>query len=287
MAEKAISENITWTNKIRPTENKKKESGKFSEWAKRAREKYAGYRALGWVILIGLILLWQYASTRRLINPTIASSPSRIWEKFVSMIRDGSLARHVLTSLGRVFKGFLIGGLLGLILGFLCGLYPKFEAVADLFIGLLRPIPPIAWIPVLILALGIGESSKVTVIAIGSFWPMLLNSMEGVKGADKSLLELGDVLEKDKKTQIFKIILPSAIPSIFTGARLAISRAWSCVVTAEMIAASAGVGYLIQYARELSQPALMFTGVAVIGLIGLLIDAIMKLLEKKLLYWAN
>ena len=101
------------------------------------------------------------------------------------------------------------------------------------------------------------------------------------------MLELGRVLEKDRKTVIFKIILPSAVPSVFTGARLGISRAWSCVVTAEMIAASAGVGYLIQYARELSQPAVMLVGVAVIGLIGLLIDSAMMAVQKRLLQWNN
>ena len=155
----------------------------------------------------------------------------------------------------------------------------------NLYIGILRPIPPIAWIPFLILALGIGELSKITVIAIGSFWPLLLNTIEGVHAADESLLELGSVLEKDRKTVIFKIILPSAIPSVFTGARLGISRAWSCVVTAEMIAASAGVGYLIQYARELSQPAVMLVGVAVIGLIGLLIDSAMMAIQHRILKW--
>lgn len=242
-------------------------------------------KILSWVILIAIIVFWQIASGKSWINPTVMSQPSKIWEKFIQMIGDGSLLKHILTSLGRVLKGFVYGAGLGLVLGLLIGLSEKFETVANLFVGILRPIPPIAWIPLLILALGIGEESKVTVIAIGSFWPMLLDTINGVKSTDKQLLELGTTLEKSKRTVIFKIILPSAIPAIFTGARQAISRAWSCVVTAEMIAASMGVGFLIQYARELSQPALMFVGVAAIGFIGLLIDWIMMRLEKRLLYW--
>lgn len=252
---------------------------------KKKGKTYIGLRILSWAIVIALFIFWEIASTNHWINPTIMSKPTKIWERFVRMVSNGTLFSHVLASLGRVFKGFLIGAGLGLVLGLLIGLSEPLEVVANLFIGILRPIPPIAWIPLLILALGIGEESKVTVIAIGSFWPMLLDAISGVKSTDRELLELGRTLEKSRKTVILKIILPSAIPAIFTGARQSISRAWSCVVTAEMIAASMGVGFLIQYARELSQPALMFVGVAVIGLIGLLIDWITMKLEKKILYW--
>jgi sulfonate transport system permease protein len=242
-------------------------------------------KIVSWIILVLIVVLWQIASEKQWINPTIMSTPVKIFTKFMQMLKDRSLLRHIGASVGRVLKGFLIGGGLGLVLGLLIGLSKNLETVANLFIGILRPIPPIAWIPLLILALGIGEESKVTVIAIGSFWPMLLDTIHGVKSTDKDLLELGRTLEKDRKTVIVKVILPSAIPAIFTGARQSISRAWSCVVTAEMIAASMGVGFLIQYARELSQPSLMFVGVIVIGLIGLFIDWSMMKLEKKLLYW--
>ena len=240
---------------------------------------------LAWAVLVGVLLLWQIAGDKGWISVAILSSPSRIFDKFIQMLGNGSFFKHIFTSLGRVIKGFVIGAGIGLLLGLLIGLSKRLEAFTNLFIGLFRPIPPIAWIPLLILMLGIGEQSKVTVIAIGSFWPMLLDTIHGVKSTDKALLELGNVLEKSRLSVVLKIILPSAVPAIFTGARQAISRAWSCVVTAEMIAASSGAGYLIQYARELSQPALMFVGVAMIGLVGLTIDFLMMKLEKKLLNW--
>lgn len=245
------------------------------------------WKILSWVSLVLLVILWQWAGSRQLINTSILPKPALILEKLADMILDESLVRYTLVSLKRVFLGYCLGGGIGLVFGFMIGLNRRLEQFINLYIGILRPIPPIAWIPFLILALGIGELSKITVIAIGSFWPLLLNTIEGVHAADESLLELGRVLEKDRKTVIFKIILPSAVPSVFTGARLGISRAWSCVVTAEMIAASAGVGYLIQYARELSQPAVMLVGVAVIGLIGLLIDSAMMAVQKRLLQWNN
>ena len=245
------------------------------------------WKILSWVSLVVFVILWQWAGSRQLVNTSILPKPALILEKLADMILDGSLVRYTLVSLKRVFLGYCLGGGIGLVFGFMIGLNRRLEQFINLYIGILRPIPPIAWIPFLILALGIGELSKITVIAIGSFWPLLLNTIEGVHTADESLLELGRVLEKDRKTVIFKIILPSAVPSVFTGARLGISRAWSCVVTAEMIAASAGVGYLIQYARELSQPAVMLVGVAVIGLIGLLIDSAMMAVQKRLLQWNN
>lgn len=248
--------------------------------------RYLWY-ALSWVLLVAFLFLWQFSAQNRWVNPTIVSMPTKIWDRFVSMVSNGSLFNHIGASLGRVLQGFLIGGAAGLLLGLLMGLSPRFEAVSNLFVSLLRPIPPIAWIPILILAMGIGEGSKIAVISIGSFWPMLLDTINGVRSVDRQLLELGDVLEKDRKTKVFRLVLPSAIPSIFTGARQAISRAWSCVVTAEMIAASSGVGFLIQYGRELSQPPLMFVGVTVIGLIGLAIDWLTSRLERRLLYWSR
>ena len=154
-------------------------------------------------------------------------------------------------------------------------------------IGILRPIPPISLIPFFILWLGIGEKSMLTIIAIGTFWSVLLNTIQGFQDTDPKLIELARVFGKNRFIILFKIILPSAIPSIFTGLRLGISHAWTAVVTAEMIAASSGVGYMIQIARELVQPDLLLLGIACIGIIGLIIDTIMVILLKKIVYWKN
>lgn len=141
------------------------------------------------------------------------------------------------------------------------------------------------WVPVLILWLGIGETSKVIVITIGTFWPVLLNTVHGIKNVDKRYLEVGSVLEKKRKIVLAKIILPSALPSIFTGLRIGLGNAWMSVVGAELIAAASGIGYLISYARELSQPDVMLVGVFSIGIIGLLIDMLLKKVEKWALRW--
>jgi sulfonate transport system permease protein len=201
------------------------------------------------------------------------------------MIKSGELFKHLGISIYRVIQGYLLGATLGILIGILIGLFKVAEEAFSLIFGLLRPIPIIAWMPVLILWLGIDEASKITVIAIGSFWPVLLNVVDGIKNVDKKYLEVARILEKSKFDTLIKIVLPSALPSIFTGLRVGIGIAWMCVVGAELIAASSGIGYLIMYSRELLQSDVMFVGVFSIGITGLLIDWLLKIIELRLLRW--
>lgn len=232
-----------------------------------------------------IVILWEIFSDKGLINASILPSPIIIWDTLVQMAQSGELLKHLEVSLARVLKGYAIGCILGISIGTLMGLVKKFERALVLLIGLLRPIPVIAWVPMLILWLGIDETSKVTVIAIGTFWPVLLNTIHGIVSTNKKYLEVGEILEKNKTTVLLKIIFPSAMPSIFTGLRIGIGSAWMSVVGAELIAASSGIGYLISYARELSQPDVMIVGVISIGIIGLSIDTLIKIIQKRVLRW--
>ncbi|MHC1681946.1 MAG: ABC transporter permease [Clostridiaceae bacterium] len=231
------------------------------------------------------ISLWQFFSGIGKINASILPAPKTIWETLLSMIESGDIFKHLGTSIVRVVKGYLLGGLLGITLGTMMGLIKRLDKALTVIIGLLRPIPVIAWVPMLILWLGIDEASKITVIVIGSFWPILLNTIHGIKNTDKKYLEVARTLEKSNALILFKVVLPSALPSIFTGLRIGIGNAWMSVVGAELIAAASGIGYLISYAREVSQPDMMLVGVCSIGIIGLLIDFLIKAIEKKVLRW--
>ena len=208
-----------------------------------------------------------------------------IGEAFFPSWRRGELWDNLKVSLGRVLQGFALGAGLGTCLGLAMGLFPKLEKSLSFLTGLLRPIPTIAWVPALILWLGIGEGSKITVIAVGSFWPVLLSASQGVRSVSPHYLEVARILEKDRWTLLTRIILPSALPSLFTGYRVGMGIAWASVVGAELIAASSGIGYMIMYAREVSQPDVMLVGVAAIGLTGFLIDFILLKIEKRLLKW--
>lgn len=243
--------------------------------------------SLGWGFLIPVLLLifWQIAGDQEIINSSIMPKPSILGQRFSELLQDGTLWDNLRISLLRVLSGYLLGAALGLFLGIIIGFSKTAQKLSSVMIGLFRPIPALACIPILILLLGIGEESKIVVIMIGSFWPMLLNTIQGIHNVDPKLLELGRVLEKGRLETIFQIILPSAFPSIFTGLRLGISASWTNIVAAEMIAASSGMGHMISYAREMSQPASVLIGIFSIGIIGLLIDSFVIFIQKKVIYW--
>ncbi|MCH3965144.1 MAG: ABC transporter permease [Clostridium sp.] len=247
--------------------------------------KFIGRIGIALIVPIILIILWQILSDRGLIKQSVLPSPHTIFLAFIDMVKSGDLARNLSISILRVIKGYCIGASLGIICGIFIGLFRIAENAVDLLIGFLRPIPIVAWVPVLILWMGIGEASKITVIVIGSFWPILINTIYGIKGADKKYLEVSEILEKSKLETLEKIVFPSALPSIFTGLRIGIGSAWMSVITAEIIAATSGIGYSISYARELSQPDIMLVGVASIGVIGFLIDYIIKKLQILVVRW--
>lgn len=243
------------------------------------------YSLIRIVVPIVLLTGWEIASRLGYIKPIILPSPSAIILAFEDIIKSGELFQHLGISIARVLQGFAIGAFVGIVLGIVIGLFKKIDQALSILLGVLRPIPIMAWIPVLILWMGIDEASKITVIAIGSFWPVLVNVIDGIKNVDRKYLEVARILEKNKFQILTKVVFPAALPNIFTGLRIGIGIAWMCVVAAEMIAATSGIGYLIMYSRELLQSDVMFVGVFSIGLTGVLIDRLLKLVEVKVLKW--
>ncbi len=237
------------------------------------------------LIVVAVFVYWEVASSQGWVNKILLSSPSKIVSSFGTLIKNGSLQKHIWVSFQRVMTGFAIGSALGIMAGFLLSSSKKLSILTGFALGLIRPIPSMALFPLFILWFGIGEASKIVVIAFVSFWPTFLNTEEGVRQTDPKLMELAAVLKKDRITRIRTIILPSTIPYIFAGLRLSISRAWGGVVIAEMLAASAGVGFMIQYARDMSQTPVMFVGVIVIAIIGYIIDLLLEILYDKVCYW--
>ena len=247
----------------------------------------AGRLATGLIIPVAVIAAWQIFSNLGYVNQSIFTNPQKILATFQDYLQKGIYFKHVRISLLRILKGFVIGSAIGFSVGALAALSKTVNSLISVLISLLRPIPPISCIPFLILWLGIKEESKIAIIVLGTFWPVLLNTIAGIKSADAKLLELGQAFGKNKLDVLLKIVLPSAFPNIFTGLRLGISSAWNCVVTAEMIAASAGLGYLVSYGRELSRHHILFMGIASIGIFGLIIDVIVIRLQKHVIYWTE
>lgn len=251
------------------------------------KKKFESAYVAAVLIPVALIAFWEIASRTGLLTTALLPSPSKIWQAFINNVQSGALQKNIIVSVGRVLKGYVLGSIAGIILGTAMGLSPWLSKALSVITGVLRPVPVIAWTPILILFLGIGEESKVVVIAIGSFWPVLTSVMYGVRDVDIKYKEVATILKKGRLETICQVIIPAALPSIFSGLRTAVGIAWISVVGAELIASSSGLGYMISYAREMSRADNMFVGVAVIGLIGWLINIGLGKLEKLTVRWSD
>lgn len=235
--------------------------------------------------LVIFLIIWEWAGRSGRINPVILPTPLKIGETLVKQIQKGKLQSNLIVSGLRILRGFVAGSLSGLAIGVALGLCKPLEKAMTIVIGIIRPIPIIAWIPLFILWLGLGETSKTVIIGIGCFWPIMLNTVRGIQSTDKKLLEVSQILEKSRVEILFRVIFPSAMPSILTGIRLGVGSACMGVTGAEMLGASSGIGFLITYGRELAQPALMMLGVLILGLFGLFMDVILLRIEASILKW--
>lgn len=245
----------------------------------------AGRAALYVVLPIALLALWQLAFDLRLIRPILLPSPLKVARAFWDLGISGDLFRHLGISLLRVLEGFAVAGLAGLALGVGIGLSKTLDRLTDLTVQLLKPIPPIAWIPLAILWFGIGEAGKVYIIFLGAFFPILVNTIDGIRQTDHRYVELARILEVTRGRFIAQVVLPGALPAIMTGLRVGLMVAWMCVVAAELIAASSGIGYLIMDARQMSQTDQVLVGMITIGAMGKGLDVLLKAAERRLVTW--
>jgi len=243
-------------------------------------------RGLQYVLLpLGIIIVWEILCRSGAVKPMALPSPTKVGATLWSFIASGVLFIHVGVSVLRVLEGFAIATVLGLVLGVGVGISKILARLTDLIIQLLRPIPPIAWIPLAILWFGIGELSKVYIIFLGAFFPIIMGVIEGIRQTDNRYVELANVLEVSRWRFIRKVVLPGALPSIMTGLRVGLGSAWVCVVAAELIAAERGVGFIIVDGREMSQPDVVITGMISIGVIGKLMDVAIKTVQGRLVRW--
>lgn len=238
------------------------------------------------VLLPILILVaWELAVKAGKLNGNVVPPPSKLAKTFVDLVSSGKLQAGLLVSFKRVLIGFLIAAVFGILIGFVMGLFASVNRALASLVNILRPVPTVALVPIFIIVMGIGEGANISIIVVGALWSILLNTTAGVMSVDRKLMELAYVYRISKVKAMFKIILPSALYSIFTGLRLGIGGAWMSVVAAEMIGATSGIGYMIMFAKSLAQAANMYVLVLVIGVIGFLIDRILlffqNLVQKK------
>ena len=229
-----------------------------------------------------IIAFWEFAAYRGWITTYTLPAPSRIVLTLISLIKDFTLFDHITASIIRVFSGFVIAAVSAVILGILTALSKNLEIFTRIILQVLKPIPPIAWIPIAILWLGIGESSKIFIIFMGAFFPIYINVVGGIKHIDQRFVEVSKVFEIPYFKFIRKVVIPGALPSIMTGLRIGLGNAWICVVAAEMIAATDGIGYMLMDGRQLSQPDKVILAMLLVGIIGKLMDDVIGKIEHKL-----
>ncbi len=229
------------------------------------------------VTLLNLRMRW--------FNPLLLPRPDQVVAAGVDLVRSGELQRDILASLYRVVVGFVIASLLGVAVGLAVGTWRTLEDLLDPMIELLRPIPPLAFLPMMVLWFGIGEGSKIAFIAYAAFFPVFTTTLEGIKFVDPLLLRAASSLGATRGELFRHVVLPAALPSIITGLRLAFGLSFFVIVAAEFIAADSGLGYLINDARTFFMVSQMLLGAAVIGIIGFSFNVGLRRLEAWLLRW--
>lgn len=229
-----------------------------------------------------IVLVWQSVVTFTNAHVTLLPPPLLTAQTFFKLIVSGELFVHIGASLGRVISAWLLSSLVAIPLGLAMGRWKRFEQFLDPVVELFRPISPLAWIPLAILWFGIGETGKIFIIFIATFFPILLNTISGVKSVDPVLVRAGQVLGCNNDWALFtKVILPAAMPTIIVGLRISFGTGWAAIIAAELVAAQVGLGYLISDGMEILRSDLVLVGMVTIGILGVMIDAVFQFLNNK------
>ncbi len=239
-----------------------------------------------------IILVWQLLSAEGLLPYRSVPSPVEVIRGIMALLSDGlplgnTLTYHMLYSLIRVLCGFMLACFCAVPLGILLGWSRPLREALTPVIEIIRPIPPLAWIPLAILWFGIGLRSASFIIFLGCFFPILLNTVSGVTSVDRLLVEAAKTLGARERDIFIKILIPGATPSIYTGLRIGLGIGWMTLVAAEFtgVKSGYGLGYMIMTARDIQRPDLVIAGMVVIGLTGFILDAVVRLCEARSLRW--
>ncbi len=250
---------------------------KPSPWSFRPVDK-----ALPWLLPLLLLGLWYLGVERGWLSEQVLPPPAYVYESFADLVSSGDLWLNASASLQRVVVGFALGSLLGLAFGVAMGLSRTLEDYLLPTFNALVQIPVLGWLPFALLLFGIGETLKYVLIAKAALVPITLCTLQAFRQAPRNLLEVGQVYGFSRWQSIIAIVLPAAIPTLFTGFRLGFTKAWLSLVVVELVASSEGLGYLIVYGRQLFQLDLVMAAVVMVGALGLLFDRAFDYAEKRL-----
>jgi sulfonate transport system permease protein len=234
-----------------------------------------------------LIVGWEISVRNGLLDLNLYSSPTQILSEISKLIADGVLLQHLESTFLRVMVGFVAGVITATFLGAATGFSRLSRELLDPLLQSLRSIPSMAWVPLFILWLGINESSKISLIALGVFFPVYLNLMNGVQNVERKLVEVGLVAGFRGPELVWRIILPASLPAYLVGLRQGLALGWMFVVAAEIMGASRGLGYLLIDGEATGRPAIMIASVILFGICGKLSDSLLIRLSGRWLRWQD
>ncbi|GAY21788.1 ABC transporter permease [Sphingobium fuliginis] len=241
--------------------------------------------AAAWAAPVALLALWQVACLSGLFPPQVLVPPSVVAQALADMAASGELQRHVGDSLYRLLVGFAIGAGAGMVFGAALALSRLVEAVLSPLFLTLWQVPVIAFVPLMVMFLGIDEPFKIAVVTIAAFFPMALATFDGIRGVPRNWFDVAKVYRLSLLQLIRRILLPATVPAVLTGLRISLTRAWVVLVAAELLAADSGIGQMMEMGRQLFQIDVVLAGVVVSGLIGFLLDRGARWVESRATRW--
>lgn len=238
-----------------------------------------------------IIALWSLASAYALVSPVFLPSPRQvvlaIYNLIVKGFVDATLAEHLGASLYRIFGALIVSIVIGIPAGIAIGTSRVGRGILDPIVEFLRPLPPLAYLPLIIIWVGIGEASKITVIALSMLPSIILSTSAGVRSVSKDHVNAARSLGASRRQVLTEVVLPSAVPSILTGIRIALGAGWTTLVAAELVAATSGIGFMIQSAAQFLVTDIVIAGIVVIALVAILLEFIARQIERRLVPWAS
>ena len=255
-----------------------------------ARKSKYQLTVLSIIGVLAFLLIWQFAVMGGLLPNRFVPMPSEVvklfFVKWVDPTPDGAvLGEHILASLQVALTGFFLAIIIGVPLGLFMGWFRGFESFMRPIFEILRPIPPVSWIPITIIWLGLGLQAKAFIVFFSAFVPCTINAYTGIRQTSPALINVAKVCGASNFTIFRKIGIPSAMTMTFAGIRVALGNAWATLVAAEMLAANVGLGYMIQQGRSFARPDIIILGIVVIGILGVIFTWLLGLVEGKVLGW--
>jgi sulfonate transport system permease protein len=259
------------------------------EQRKATRDRMARWSrpVLGLALPVGLAVVWEIIVRLGFSDGRLVPPPSRIYQEFAELAQSGELLRHVIATLLRVTVGFGLGTVAGTLLGAIAGYSALVRRVIDPSLQGLRAVPSIAWIPLFILWLGIFETSKVALIAVGVFFPIYLGVMGAVLSVDRKIVEVGRAFRLSGAAMVRRILLPAVLPAYVVSIRAGLGLGWMFVIAAEFMGASEGLGYLLIDGQQLGKPAEIVAAILAFAVLGKMTDAIVVLASAPFLRWED